>query len=390
MYSVNPPLLRALSVLLGRAAVFSVLSGSLAASPDFVREGTAGFVFSDFAYVLGPDATDTSCPSGLSRNVVEIYTAKTGASQRAGESEEAFDRRLQASAKPLSTSADGRDLCLHPEAGKPDPYFKTVQGSALSVKGIDLDGKHGPEDFENGVDNQFYRVVGCTRSYQSSGQSNSFAIEMLTGAWGMVVELSGLDDIQNDDEVMVTIAANADPIQLSAAREPLPYATYAKDQDSRFRAETKGKLENGVLTTEPVDVRFHSFTNSMRLERPLAQARIQARLSPDGSLEGVLAGYTPVEDFYNFAFGFRNGRSVSGELSHLRAPSANGAAYVLGYTCNGVYHALHEHADAVLANGQPAISTQYRFSAIPAFVVDVETESINAGLTPAGGMNGEY
>ena len=74
----------------------------------------------------------------------------------------------------------------------------------------------------------------------------------------------------------------------------------------------------------------------------------------------------------------------------MRGPSANGAAYVLGYTCNGAYHALHEHADAVLENGEPAISTQYRFSAIPAFVVDVETESINAGLTPAGGMNGEF
>jgi hypothetical protein len=60
-------------------------------------------------------------------------------------------------------------------------------------------------------------------------------------------------------------------------------------------------------------------------------------------------------------------KSGSGEMA-----SSNGAAFVLGHTCHGAYHALHEHAD-----GHPdesgnftSISTQFRIEAIPAFVID--------------------
>jgi len=71
----------------------------------------------------------------------------------------------------------------------------------------------------------------------------------------------------------------------------------------------------------------------------------------------------------------RNGRTAAGDLDplRLRSGSANGAAYVLGRSCHGGWHALHEHAD-----GHPdpetgeytSLSTQYRISAIPAFIFE--------------------
>ena len=375
----------------------SALSAAQAnADAAFVRDGRAGFVVSDFAFSLGPDAAESgACPQGLSRNPMEIFALQTGARRRANESEEAFAKRLQAGAKVLSTAANGQNLCLHPEAGSPDPYFKTVQGNDIAVPGLDLDGASGPEDFRGGIDNQFYRVVGCSRSYQSTGQSNGFAIEMLTGSWGIVLELSGVDDIRNDPEVTVAIAANADPIQLSTTREPLAYATYAKDQDPRFRALTRGQIVNGVLTTEPVTVRFHSVVNSMQLERPLHEARIRATLSEGGTLDGFLAGYTPVDAMYDMQYGYRNGKTASGELAPLalRMGSSNGAASVLGHTCHGAYYALREHADAMPdpdSGRFTAISTQYRFRAIPAFVVDIETEGGNAGIKQSVEYRNDY
>lgn len=367
------------------------ISATGQALPEHVRDGRAGFVVSDFAYALGPDATESrACPNGLSRNLVEIHAELTAARRRSGESEEAYSQRLQQGARQLGVSADGRDLCMHPEAAEHDPFFQTVQGSDLKVAGIDLDGMQGAEDFHAGVDNQFYRVVGCSRSYQSTGQSNGFAIEMLTGAWGIVLELQGVDDLNNDSDVSVLIAANADPIQLSAARQPLPYATYALDQNRRFRARTSGSIVNGVLATQPVDVRFHSVVNGMQLERPLVQARIAATVGEDGTLSGYLAGYTPVEALYDVAYGYRTGLTANGDPSPLRSHSANGAAYVLGHTCHGAYQALYRHADALpdpKSGRYTAVSTQYRFSAIPAFVVDVETESLNDVARSAGGFS---
>lgn len=368
----------------------TLFAGQAAAAPDWLRNGEAGFVVSSIKYALGPDAADAgTCPDGMTRNMQEIYAETPAGKRQKGEGEEEHLARIQKAGWALGYTADGKNLCMNPEVGPRDPYYKSVVTSSVPVEGIDLDSQDGSGDFpglngERGIDNQFYRVVGCSRSFQSTGQSNGFDIEMLAGAWGIVVTLSGVDDIYNDDNVDVGIYANADPIQLSPSREPLPYATYAIDQNPRFRSQTRGRIVDGVLKTEPVDVRFHHAVNSMLLERPLKAAVIQAILTADGLVDGYLAGYAPVEEFYDHQFGFRNGRASSGDLAPLalRLQTSNGAAFVLGHTCHGAYQALYQHADAYPdSDGRfTAISTQYRIQAIPAFAVDIKTESSNAEL----------
>ena len=367
----------------------------------FVQNRTAGFVVSDIRYVLGDDAEKTgACPRGMSLNVAEIFARTPEGKRRKGESDQAYGQRMEAGGAKLSTAANGQNLCMNPEAGGPDPYFRTLDATDVQMEGLNLDGADSStgtppprgicqhQDFvgvhgERGIDNQFYRVVGCNHSFQPSGSSNSFAIEMLSGAWGILITLNGVDDLRNDDDVEVGIFANADPIELSPDRKPLAYATYAMDRDPRFRAKTRGRIEDGVLITDPVDVRFHHVTNSLYFERPIQHARLQLKISEDGELTGYLAGYTPVEAMYDYQFGYHNGKDAAGNLGplRLRLGTGNGAARVLGYTCSGVYHALYQYADG---DKDPetgrctSISTQYRISAVPAFVVDVATKSSNA------------
>jgi hypothetical protein len=368
------------------------LTQPLAAQIPFIENGSGGFVVSDIKFALAEDAAKTgACPRGMSLNVGEIYAATAEGKRGKHETDEEYTKRLDEGGKKVSTAPNGQNLCMNPEAGKPDPNFRTVSADNVAVEGIDLDGQARPHhDFtgphgDRSVDNQFYRVVGCTRSWQSAGSANSFAIEMLTGSWGILITLSGVDDLKNDDDVEVGLYANADPIVLSSTRSPLPYATYAKDQDPRFRAKTRGRIKDGVLTTDPVDVRFHWIVNSLRLERPLQHARLQLTLSPDGTLNGYLGGYTPVEAMYDMAYGYRNGKNGTGQLAPLplRMGTANGAARVLGHTCQGAYYALQEYADGDLdpqTGRYTSISTQYHISAIPAFVVDLATQSSNAKL----------
>ncbi len=376
-----PPRISAVTMAGLLAALQVATTGSVAAQVPFVRDGEAGFVVSHIEFALAGEADEAAaCPAGMSLNLQEIYALTPEGRRRPGESDEDYMERLKTAAGQLGTSADGRNLCEHPEVGDPDPNFHTVEGSSTPVYGLDLDGQASAEDFPGveggaGIDNQWYRVVGCSRSYQHSGLSNSFNIGMLTGSWGILVKLEGVDDIHNDDQVTVSLYANADPIRLSPTRMPLAYATYAATPDPRFRASTTGKIENGVLTTQPVDARFRNEVNSMYLERPLRDARLQVTLAEDGSVSGYLSGYTPVEAMYDMQFGFRNGVTRDGELApaRLRSGSANGAAFVLGHTCHGAYHALYANAD-----GHPdpetgrytSVSTQYRIEAVPAFVVE--------------------
>lgn len=398
---------------LGSLLLCALFSTTLAADPpSFVQDGKAGFVVAHIEYALSQDAKDTGvCPDGMTKGVNPEPSGYGGpASGAAGQAPAAGAQRPAGAAADdvqrrffESISDPNRpNACANPEAFGPDPNFRTVKLPGAKAYGIDMDGadarakgKPAPgscahDDLvgmngERGIDNQFFRVVGCSNSYQSTGLSNAWTTEMLTGAWGILITLSGVDDIRNDDSVEVGFFANADPIELDPNRDPLPNATYAIEQDPRFRAKTRGRIVNGVLTTDPVNVRFHKITNGIYLERPLEDARVKMTLGADGVLEGYLAGYTPVDEMYDLQYAYRNGKNGKGEPADRRLIniSSMGQAFVLGHTCNGAYHALHELADAhpdPKTGRCTAISTQYRIKAIPAFVVDVKTESVNEDL----------
>jgi len=347
----------------------------------FVRDGEAGFVVSHIDYGLSADAnTAVACPEGMSLSLQEVYALAPEGQRQAGEPDEEYMARLSDAARRLGSNDEGLNFCMNPEAAPRDEYFRVVQSSTMPVSGIDLDGEDSANDFRGidgapGVDNQWYRVAGCSRSWQPNGQSNSYNIGMLTGSWGILFKLEGVDNLRNDDAVEVHLYANTDPIRLSPARVPVAYATYIATDSPRYRASTSGRIVDGVLTSEPVDVSFLNEVNSMYLDRPLRDARLQVSLAEDGTVSGYLSGYTPVEAMYDMQYGYRDGVTAAGELApfRLRSGSANGAAFVLGHTCAGAYQALHK-----LADGHPdpdsgqytSISTQYRIEAIPAFVID--------------------
>jgi hypothetical protein len=363
------------------------------------RNGEAGFVVTEIAYALGPDADAGACPNGMTAGVpglIEAYAKSPAGARGEGETDQAFERRAS---RAVHTAAGGENLCMHPELGAADSGWRMVSGKGLTVPGIDLDGPGRPvrgetcahEDFlgpegQRGVDNQWYRVIGCTTGFQSTGQANGWQIEMHTGSWGILLSLKGVDDVRNDNDVEVGIYANADPIQLSAARAALPFATYAVHRDPRYRATTRGRIVDGVLTIDPVDVRFINVVNSMNDDRVLRGARLRLTFTADGGMEGYLAGYTPVEDMYNVQFGARASRNAKGELApeRLRLQTSMGRAGALGHTCHGAYQALYKAADGhrdPKTGRCTSISTQYRIRVAPAFVVDVPTQSVNTELT---------
>lgn len=237
------------------------------------RNGRAGFVVTEIAYALGPDAKDSgACPAGMTggvRGLAEAYAKTPPGQRREGEAQQSYERRLSAA---VNTAPNGQNICMNPEASAPDPGWRMVSGRNIKVDGIDLDGQVstagkkpaagtcGHQDFqgsqgETGIDNQFYRVVGCTTGFQSTGQGNSFRTGMYTGSWGILVSLSGVDDIRNDPDVQISLYANGDPIQLSAARNALPFATYAAHRDMRYRTTARGRIVVLSVGPQPVSDR---------------------------------------------------------------------------------------------------------------------------------------
>ena len=343
-----------------------------------VRNGELGLVVTSLKYGLARSATATqTCPNGLSQNFRENYEKKHPAKNApaTGKSENAYGQRLFYEAMK---APDGSNLCLKPELA-PDPTARTVVRRDIQVYGIDLDGREARgggaaapgtcahDDFQDAkgranVDNQFYRVVGCTRGFMAGGLGERMDSEMLEGAWTIVIALKGVDNVTNDPQVEVGISAGADPIQLSAGGKALPYATYAMDSDPKFRSVTKGRIVNGILYSNPVNVRFHSTANGKQFERSLNGARLRLPLDSTKTAEGYLSGYASIADVYKNDVAFGGSTFIAGA-----------AADALGYTCNGMYAGLMRYADGdrdPRTGRCTSISTQYLITVAPAFVVD--------------------
>jgi len=191
------------------------------------------------------------------------------------------------------------------ESKEPFPFYE-AQGA--TSYGLNLDGKIGPNDFQSpegvkGVDNQLYRAIGCISAYRANGVISFFDTDDMykNGYNRWLIELTGVDDLAKDDDVTVTTYRGLDDLQRDGTGTGFaPGATQEIDVrwGQSFISQLKGKIVNGVLTTEPIDTL--KWPNSQPGVSSgyymLRGARLQLQLNPE-TAKGFLAGYVDVEGF---------------------------------------------------------------------------------------------
>ena len=272
------------------------------------------------------------------------------------------------------------DACQDPLA-QPDPGFMTLDGPAR-VAGLDLDGVASVatagtpgvcahDDFtspdgEAGIDNQHWRLMGCIRGYRPNDlmdrlhQANTMVKE---GGYAILLEITGMDDPRNDDEVAVQILSASEPVTTDAAGGILEHVSLTAHSDPRFQnAIARGRIEDGILTTEPVDVRVKVKQQTQDNFAWYRDARIRAEVQEDGRIVGMLGGYWDLDNFWSMLNEHWIGDRHQGR----------NAAFNRGFMCSGIYHAMSRVAD-----GHPdpetgrctSLSTTVHFEAIPAFVI---------------------
>ena len=263
------------------------------------------------------------------------------------------------------------DDCDHPEANE-DPDFKTLDAPG-TVDGVDMDGRSstkasagegecahddfvGPDGMP-GIDLQLWRAVGCVRGFQP-GEITDVVVDqsVRAGSMTILIEVRGVDDWQEDDSVRVQVFASTDAPPLGGDGSVLPYGTLSAHEDPRYHSEVgAGRIENGVLTAGPMDVRVRLNIQIVAGDLTFHDARLRMEVGPDGTAHGQIFGFQPIGEFYDL-FGRQAGQ--------------DGAA-AIGYTCSGLYGALSSQADGDFdpATGQcSSISVGYHFEAVPAFI----------------------
>jgi hypothetical protein len=344
---------------LGRSLLAAALAAAVtlpaAASP--LRDGRIGFVLTDmFWSVYQTEGAKEECPDGFNLGPRGQFEALFGDGQGMTVEETQLAQEIRT---------------WHPTPG-PDPLgFKQVEGT--HGYGLDLDGETTAEDFVHpetgatGIDNEVYRAVGCIIGFRGPDgvefifQDKAIHDERYTR---MMIELTGVDDLDDDPEVTVTWYRGMDRLLTDATGEHvMSGGTQRVDRrwgESLIR-RTTGRIEDGVLTTEPIGDLILPWMNlSVPSIHVIHDARLRLDLTEEGA-SGLLAGYADVEHYY-----YQLIRNDS--THHLANGQISGIS---------LYKALRRLADArpdPETGENTAISTALDVNMAQVFIVDPEGE----------------
>lgn len=360
--------LLACAVLAGLA--LAALQGSARA-----REGsTLGFLIVDTRLAMHYGPFEADCPLGFEPTVEENFLATLSPDERERilrpENAEEYANAWKGE---FINGPGGENVCQNPKAFLDDPRHPPHRGIQSTVAyGLNLDGtpdgratpltcehpKFEGLSGEPAVDNQLYRAVGCYKSRRGTGESQQQGSELDP----FLIELRGVDDLENDRRVEVGIYSLAadDLVLRTPGGAPLPHQSFRVTSNPKWRNETTGRIVNGELRVDHLDrlfLKFRLFTWGAFGEvysHEFRRVRLKLKLQEDGGVSGIMGGYRPLWNI-----------STVGYCCRATASTAN-------MDCASEYKTF-----ALMADGDPdpetgqctTISAAQRIGGIPAFVV---------------------
>ena len=210
--------------------------------------------------------------------------------------------------------------------------------SGKTAIGLNLDGKVGPNDFtspdgESGIDNQMFRVLGCVPGFRGPEGANFFFENDYMQRYifnRVLIEITDVDDLVNDDDVTLTIYRGLDSLLSSAnGKDFIPGGTQRVDErwGKRYVTRMKGRIKDGVLTTEAADVKLPwTMTFDTNPDQQIKAARFRLKLT-ETSAEGLLGGYVPIASWgHHFQINWSTHHASYGQMA---TPSIIRAMYQL-------------------------------------------------------------
>jgi hypothetical protein len=264
-----------------------------------------------------------------------------------------------------------------PDPGHAEPQVDVVRGFNL-----DDDDGSGPApawtrphknyvspEGETGIDNQLFTVQGCIEGWRRNGFLPMIGNELRrAGGLSILIEISGIDDWRNDDEVAVTILYSTDPMRRAgASKEILSDYTFRVNDSPEYSqdfARFRGRIVDGVVITEPLDkIYMHE---GPATTWGLSNARMRLQRQPDGTLKALLGGYRDWREYLAAAF-FRSSDYEN----------------TIGFQSPALYNAVKRAADGLkdpVTGEFTGISAAYELEGVPAFIPPSQDRKLIAGL----------
>ena len=268
---------------------------------------------------------------------------------------------------------DRANVYIHPET-YPDPGLTGVSGAI--AEGFDLDGKASTgfvsPTGEQGIDNNFYRTLGCSKSWRGPSRLSANALStndaMRNGGWTVVVVVRGEgQDPMNDKNVEVGFYMSDDKL-VKDGNGGIAHDYTFRIKPSKLEAIMRASTSNGVIESKEAAPEVWMRDPGGARDLQLLRARLKLVMQPDGTLSGHIGGYRPWMPVYTALVNARG--PVVEVLSWVELPS--------------IYYALKRNADysPMGRKGEKThISYAMRINAIPAFVMTPDATTQMTSLT---------
>jgi hypothetical protein len=250
----------------------------------------------------------------------------------------------------------------YPDAVQKDPNIETVVGKY--AYGFDLGGpaanKFEDPETHQPVDNQLWRAVGCTKSFQATPPAAPYPEEvswatMVDTSPGYAIQISG-EDLSKDGPVTVTLDRTLRHLERDATGGVRSNVTYALDPSPRSHNVLSGEIRHGMLLVKSGTL-YLAGDMPFYPQLDLKATHMRMRSATGGKLLGYWGGYT---DWHAWVYMYT-------------ARPGSGADGV------GFYRALEKLADADPdpATGQNRlISTTWRMEAVPAYLATADGQVV--------------
>jgi len=185
--------------------------------------------------------------------------------------------------------------------------------SETVAPGFDLDGVVSDADDEStcghadytapdgtpGIDNQLATIVPLFELVGLTAAEGLLQSIIEEGGLLMMIQLDGVDDPVNDNEVTLLFRTGFGAPLLGTDGKVLAGQTFTLHPESPDSLAEKARIEDGVLHAGPFTARIPLLVFGMTYELTFQNTRIRATMTEDGGLvDGLLGGSVSIDELY--------------------------------------------------------------------------------------------
>ena len=154
---------------------------------------------------------------------------------------------------------------------------------------------------DEGVDNQFARLVPLIEAAGGSALSGLVQSAINEGDLLVLVQVDGLDDVENDDDITISIMRGRGETFIGTDGLLLPSLSFDIDTNEAISTVENVAIVDGVAEAGPFEVQLPIFVFDFRFDVTLLDGKIRLEFGDDGTAYGLIGGAVTIENVLDIA-----------------------------------------------------------------------------------------